>query len=474
MKVFGACIVSIVLLAALLAHPDARAGDSASGASLQAGMAEIDITPPVGFRMAGYFDERLSTGIHDPLMAKALVLQQGGQRFALVFCDLVGPSLHVTTNARARASRQTGIAVTNIVIAATHSHTGPLFDDIRRDVFHETAVARFNRDPQETVYYPDFLADRLVQVIARANSEIKPAEMDVGITTQPGLPFNRRFLMKDGKVVCNPGQLNPDILAPSGPVDSDLSLLLVKIPGRSQPIGGLTVFAMHADTIGGTLFSADYPFFIQQTLRHQFGSNFISAFGAGTCGDLNHIDVSKKEPVAGFAVAEKIGAGIGKTLIADLPNLKPIPHPSLASQSFTLQIPVQTVSAAELAEAGSNLNRLADPKLDFSAKVRAVKSLDLARNGPTYPMEVQVFRLDADTAVVCLPAEIFVELGLALKRSSPFKQTIVISVCNDRPNYIPTRRAFQEGGYEVVNSRLIPGAGEAMVETAIKMLLELK
>ena len=90
-------------------------------------MAEINITPPVGHRMAGYFDERFATGVHDPLKAKALVLQQGGQEFVFVFCDLVGLSLNVTTNARATISRETGIPVSNIVMAATHSHTGPLF-----------------------------------------------------------------------------------------------------------------------------------------------------------------------------------------------------------------------------------------------------------------------------------------------------------------------------------------------------------
>src|SRR4051794_23512966 len=97
--------------------------------SLRAGAAEIDITPPIDHRMAGYFDERLATGVHDPLKAKALVLQQGKQQITFVFCDLVGVSLNVTTNARALASRKTAIPISNIVICATHSHTGPLFDD---------------------------------------------------------------------------------------------------------------------------------------------------------------------------------------------------------------------------------------------------------------------------------------------------------------------------------------------------------
>src|SRR5215831_11853170 len=102
----------------------AAAVERGKGKGLRIGAAEIDITPPVGHRMAGYFDERLATGVHDPLKAKAIVLQQGQERIAMVFCDLVGVSLTVTTNARAQASQQTGIPVTNIVICATHSHTG--------------------------------------------------------------------------------------------------------------------------------------------------------------------------------------------------------------------------------------------------------------------------------------------------------------------------------------------------------------
>jgi neutral ceramidase len=87
---------------------------------------------------------------------------------------------------------------------------------------------------------------------------------------------------------------------------------------------------------------------------------------------------------------------------------------------------------------------------------------------------VQVVRLDSDTAIVCLPAEIFVEFGLAIKKASPFKKTFVISICNDRPCYMPTEKAFKEGSYEVTNSRLASGSGEALVETAVKLLNEMK
>ena len=487
MKIRHLVGLASVLLSCSLFSPcrSAHAAGSPNN-SLQIGAAEIDITPPIGHRMAGYFDERLSTGIHDPLHAKALVLKRGPEQIALVFCDLVGVSLTVTTNARAQASQKTGIPVSNIMICATHSHTGPLFDDVRRYYFHQAAVAKFGKDPQEKIYYPDFLIERLVKVIARAQAKLHPAQLEAGITQQEGLTFNRRYWMKNGKVAFNPGQLNPNIVRPAGPSDPDVGILLArdlpKVGTRSTasqipsalPFAGVTVFAMHSDTVSGTLYSADYAYYLQETLRHTFGKRFISAFGAGTCGDLNHINVNKKEPVKGPEVAERLGTTLGQAVLRASTSLTPITSPSLAVRSTKLTVPLQDVTPEQLADARSKIDKLGDTNTDFFIKVVAVKTLDLAMRGPTWPMEVQVFRLDADHAIVCLPCEIFVELGLAIKQASPFKHTIVISICNDRPSYIPTKKAFTEGSYEITNARVKPGAGEMLVEAALKLLGELK
>src|SRR6266850_305710 len=182
----------ILLIGSIFLFPGCQhtASDATKTDLLKVGVAEIDITPPVGHRMAGYFDERLATGVHDPLKAKAIVLQQGAEQIALVFCDLVGVSLNVTTNARTQASQKTGIPVSNIVICATHSHTGPLFDDVRRHYFHERDVAMYGTDPKEKIHYPTFLAERLVKVIAKALAKVRPAQLAAGVTKQEGLTFN--------------------------------------------------------------------------------------------------------------------------------------------------------------------------------------------------------------------------------------------------------------------------------------------
>jgi hypothetical protein len=469
MKIAVRCFC--LLLAASLGSQNVSAAASGED-SLQAGAAEIDITPPPGMRMAGYFDERFATGAHDPLQAKAIVLRQRNKEVALVFCDLVGISLNVTTNARAQASQKTGIPIPDIMICATHSHTGPLFDDVRDHYFHQAAVAKFGKDPHEPVHYPTFLIEKLVAVISEAKSKLHAAQLEAGIATQENLTFNRRYWMKNGKVAFNPGQLNTNILRPAGPTDTDVGILFLRDPGAKHPFAGLTVFAMHSDTVGGSEYSADYAYYLQQMLRSAFSEDFISAFAAGTCGDLNHINVNKKEPIKGFDVAERLGTTLGATVKSA--HLTHITNPNFAVRSTTLQIPLQVPTPEQLADAHSKTNKIGDPDTPFMDKVILVKNLDLAQRGPTCPMEVQVFRLDSDTAFVFLPCEIFVELGLAIKHSSPFKKTIVISICNDRPSYVPTKKAFTEGSYEVTNARVKSGAGEMLVDAAIKLLNESK
>jgi hypothetical protein len=361
------------------------------------------------------------------------------------------------------------------MICATHSHTGPLFDNVIYDFLHDKAIRDHGQDEAEKVDYPKFLIEHLVRVIVDANGRRKPARLAVGIAQQEGLAFNRRYHMKNGTVAFNPGQMNPNIVRPAGPTDPDVPFLLAQDAQSGKPFAGITVFAMHCDTIGGTEYSADYPFFLQETLRAAIGPDFISAFGAGTCGDLNQVNVNRKESFKGLAPSEKYGSTLGKTVLESQKNeLKAVTRPAFAVRNETIQAPLREVTPAELADATTKMEQLTDEGAAFMMKVVAVRTLDLVKKGSHWPMEVQVFRLDADTAIVCLPGEIFVELGLAIKQASPFKRTFVISICNDRPSYVPTRKAFTEGSYEITNARVKPGVGEMLVETATKLLKTLK
>ena len=117
--------------------------------------------------------------------------------------------------------------------------------------------------------YPETLRDKLVDVIVEANAQLSPAAMELVRTEDDRLSFNRRFHLKDGSVRFNPGVLNPEIVRPAGPIDPDLPFIL--FTRDKKPIGSLTVFALHADTVGGTEYSADYPGQLAAELRREFG-----------------------------------------------------------------------------------------------------------------------------------------------------------------------------------------------------------
>ncbi len=128
-----------------------------------------------------------------------------------------------------------------------------------------------------------------------------------------------------------------------------------------------------------------------------------------------------------------------------------------------------------MAAARKNMNLVGTNQLPFLEQVKAYKIVSVNdRPAGTIPLEVQAFRLGPETAIVTLPGEIFVELGLAIKAASPFKTTLVIELANDSPDYVPTQKAFAEGSYEVVNSQIESGGGEMLAKAAIALLKELK
>ncbi len=461
---------SIALLAGLLMAMALPA--SLPAAELQAGIAVVDITPPKGYRMSGYFYERFNTGTHDALQAKALVLRQSDEQAALVFCDLIGISRDVSSRARALAAKKTGIPAANIAIAATHSHTGPLYMGALRQYFHDRTVAAKGEDAHEKIDYPAFLAEKLADAIHQAHKAVQPANLAAGVARQEGLSFNRRFHMKDGTVQFNPGKLNPNIVRVAGPIDPQVGLL--RLRARDKDLALLTVFALHLDTVGGTEYSADYPFYLERKLRGALGTEGVSLFGTGTCGDINHINVSNKDPQKGQLEAARIGTGLGETVQAALPKLKRVRSPRLGVRGTIVKAPLQKYSADAIAQAKHDMAKIGTREMPFLKQVETYKIVSLQTlPGDTLPMEVQVFRLSDEVTIVGLPGEIFVELGLAIKKASPFPVTLIVELCNDAPGYVPTAKAFKEGSYETVNSRVQPGGGEKLVEATTRLLKEL-
>ncbi len=455
---------------------------------LEIGMSEAEITPPEGFPISGYYYERKATGTHDPLKAKAIVFRQGERRAALVVCDLTGVSADLSGEVRRRAAEQTGIPVAHIAVAATHSHTAP---DYYRDLF--AYLGERAEDGRQR--YAARLIERIVRAIVGANSSAQAVAVQAGTTRQQtSIAFNRRFLLRDGSVRTWMRLDNPDVVRAAGPTDPEVGLVLVRTLEGDRPLGVVSNFALHLDTRGGTLWSADYPFYVEQAVRQALGPQVVSLFGNGCCGDINHAD-----PVASSRnKTDFIGQSLGATVVDGLTKLAPIEQPALCVRTADVQLPLQKTTAEEIAAAGPLLrDAAAGKKVDFFDQVKAYKALvlDQLHNRPPLgdgaellglgltrawggigdhlPGEVQVIAVNRELAIVCLPAEIFVDLGLAIKQASPFRTTLIVELCNcDEPIYIPTRVACAGGSYEVTNSLVQPGTGELLAATAVRLLRE--
>ncbi len=442
---------------------------------LEAGIAFVEITPPTPFRMSGYFYERLSTGTKDPLYARAIVLHQGNEKAALVFCDLVGVTREISQPARERASHDTGIPVEHIAVTGTHTHTGPLYFSSLHDEFHELAAKAHGTDPYDSAPYRAALTDKVADAIVQANASLAPVELKSGYAQETRLAFNRRFYMKDGSVKFNPPINSPDIIRPAGPIDPQVGVVLLSKPGEKDPLAGIISFAMHLDTTSGTLFSADYVNSLNIRLQKTFGPDFKTLFGTGTCGNINHRDVTKEKQ----READEIGQMLGDTVADAIQKgeIKADGDPALAVRSTKVSAELQEYSADEIAKATDKMPHVAAREIGMLEAAQACKITDVERlKKSRFPgeLEVQAVRLNHETAIVLLPSEIFVEFGLAIKAASPFKTTLVVELANDDLAYIPTKRAFAEGSYEVTNSRVQPGTGEKLADAAIALLKELQ
>ena len=434
-------------------------------ALLKVGVAAVTIDPANGTPMAGYYSARGSEGVIDSLHAKAAVFDDGKVKVALIGCDLLGMPASVVAQVRAEIEKTAGIPGDRVMVWTTHTHTGP-------SVAKDSADEEFYGDGSDrTKSYTEGLPKKLAQAVTEAKGKLVSAELFFARESESRLSFCRRFWMKDGTVGWNPGKSNPNIIRPVGPIDPEVGVVYARTVD-DQPLLTIVNFAMHPDTTGGALVSADYPGALSRRLADYKGPEMLTLFANGTCGDINHLNVNWAYRQQGPQEANRLGTILAASVFKAWMDLRPVGDSTIRVRRQVLKLPLPAITEQQIAQADA-IRKQGD-QAKFMDQVLAYKTLDVAaRKGKPIEAEVQVIAMGTDLAWVAMPGEVFVALGLSIKTASPFKQTHVIELANDSIGYIPSRSAYAEGNYEVVSSRCAEGSGEMLVTAAVKMLGEL-
>lgn len=446
------------------------AGAAAGGAEIKLGTGTVAINPPLGIGLAGYYHERGNEGVLDDLLVKAIVLDDGATRAAIVVCDLITMPKWIVAEARQLVEARTGIPGAHVTIAGTHTHTAPvILRELSRDATDgggKSIVREYSRS----------LPEHIAQAVAAANDKRQPVRLATGRGQEAQLAHNRRYWMRDGSVGWNPGKLNPQIVRPAGPIDPEVGVLYAASTAAGRaPVLTFVNYALHPDTTGGTRVSADYPGALARTLALHKGPEMLTLFANGTCGNLNHVDVGWADPQKGPSEAARIGTTLAAAVFKAYPRLTAVGSGRLRVRSEVVALPLPAFSPQELEQARADARTARDNTRDgFMKLVRAHRVLDTAaREGRPLELEMQVIALGRDVAWVAWPGEIFVELGLSVKAGSPFPYTYNVELANGAAGYIPNKSAYPEGNYEVESARVGPGSGEMLVTSALRMLADL-
>lgn len=454
--------------------PDDRQISDGYPSELRIGFASSNITPPSGMRLCGTFEERLSLGVHDSLFVRAFVFQQGEIKFTIAGCDLAMVFPEICDSVRNKVS-EVGLRPDHVLIHGSETHNGPDYYGEFRDVFHDRAIKQYGFDQAEPIDYSAFLIDKISEAILLANKKLTPSNINFSSGECNGIAFNRRFRMKDGTVGWNPGKMNPEIIKPIGPIDARVPVLSIFRDDSSIPSAILTGFAMHLAILEDANYSADYPYYLSEKLRHTISSDLFVHFLQAPCCEVNHVDVSNPMPQTGHQWAKVVGEKLASSVTEILKVKEASVLPVLKVGSMMVPLELQEFSAEEIEKQRFIWQSPERVTMNFLEVVYAGKVTGIydRHQGKAVNTIIQAFQFNDKTVLVGLPSEVSVELGLKIQEESPYTNTMIVQLSNDWFGYIPPKHMFDEGHYEAVVAKVRPHEGEKLANNAIRLLNEI-
>ena len=434
---------------------------------LQTGFARLNITPPLGTTLEGYYHERRADGILDPLLGTAVAFFDGETKAVLMSLDIIGIPQILQDRYRKNIGLHLGLPQEAVFIACTHTHLGPSTVTVQGKVL----------EPE----YVNWLEKQLCDLGFLAFQDLAPTTMQYTHGRVEDVAFIRRYRMADGKAKTNPGWQNPDILHPIGTPDEQSTLLILKREGK--PEIGIVNFQVHPDVIGGTKISADYPKFVRDTYEANI-PNSLCMYLNGAQGDTNHVDVrlGPDKLRGGYKRSEYMGRKIAMSVLSNYLLAQPLNgnRVRFAQQELTCKHNKGLPELMEEARRIYNIYEKEGHKVAIAAAKEngiltmwaAVRMISLQHEDDEKALHLTALAV-GDAVFAGFPGEPFTEIGRSIKKNSPFTVTIPCCAANGYEDYFPMQDAFDEEGYEAQSALYVGGTAERMIEASSKLVSDL-
>lgn len=445
---------------------------------MKTGFSKVCINPPYGAPMVGYYEPRFVKGITQSLYAKAVAFDDGKTRAVIITVDVCVLTLSFCNMIKDAVAAATGLDRDAIFINMSHTHTGPLVGE------------DFASGLKSTNAYDEFLITSIRDAAVYAIADLCESKFETGQAEAKNISFIRRYRMKDGSVITNPGVNNPGIARALGTPNETVKLVKILRDGADDIF--IINFGTHADSIAGEYINADYMGYACATLENALPGTKCM-FVLGPQGDVNHVNVNPTkgemaildygDPVCPHSDkhAQHMGRVIAGAVLSICSVTEEIDADEISYGSKLVSLPSHQENDRldeakriwELHENGKD-NEIPYDGMELTTTIAEAKRILRLKNGPdAFPFLLSALKI-GELAFAGIGGEPFTEIGVRIGEASPFKNTVVCCLTNNSGGYIPTSIAYAEGGYEARSSTLRPGGDDIIVDGMAELLKSLK
>ena len=486
---------------AMLAVAVAVASVALAG-EFRVGFSRVDITPPLGSFMPGYYQIRRATKVLDPLQINMLALSDGRTTALVAQYDTEALSDAVADQMRDAIVKATGVARDAILLHASHTHDSGF---LAQNTSRGSNVVCDRRATAVDLLYVQMAVSRSADAAVNAIADLKPAKLSCGRSVARRISFGRRYLMKNGKVMTNPGTNNPDIVRPVGnPPDEEVQVLRIDREG-GKAIAVIN-FQTHPDVVGGTTLTADWPGLTRAVFEAATFGDAQAMVLNGTQGDVNHCNVQprpgelnglKRDFDAvdrGYDHARHMANVLAAAALGVWMKCAPLEAGEVRYGVERVRVPAQKGDAdpkKDLAWANDvwDLHMKAErdgvvatpgdyvtkkygwTDMELTTEVaRANRIRNMAKHDDFHDLPLMAVTVGKAVAFGGFPGEPFNDIGKAVKAKSPFGLTLLSCLTNGSRGYFPFSDSYREGGYEAATSPFGPTVADDIIAGEMKLL----